>query len=91
MTDKAMVSQVDIDATAQDDWDMQRLGKTQQLKVGVPPSDMGIGTKSGWSALEKFPFLLHPRLHHDVNGDLGIDFAVSGERDRAEDAESGIN
>lgn len=47
MTDKAMVSQVDIDATAQDDWDMQRLGKTQQLKVGVPPSDMGIGTKSG--------------------------------------------
>lgn len=36
MTDKVMVFQVDIDATAQDDWDMQRLGKTQQLKVGVP-------------------------------------------------------
>lgn len=29
-----MVSQdVPIDATDQDDWDMQRLGKTQQFKV----------------------------------------------------------
>lgn len=34
--DKEMVSQeVGIDATAQDDWDMQRLGKTQQLKVSA--------------------------------------------------------
>jgi len=33
-SDKEMVSQeVGIDATAQDDWDMQRLGKTQQFKV----------------------------------------------------------
>lgn len=32
--DKNMVSQdVAIDATDQDDWDMQRLGKTQQFKV----------------------------------------------------------
>lgn len=32
--DKNMVSQdVGIDATDQDDWDMQRLGKTQQFKV----------------------------------------------------------
>lgn len=35
MTDKTMVFEVDIDTTAQDDWDMQRLGKSQQLKVGV--------------------------------------------------------
>lgn len=34
--DKNMVSQdVAIDATDQDDWDMQRLGKTQQFKVSV--------------------------------------------------------
>jgi hypothetical protein len=33
-SDKEMVSQeVGIDATAQDDWDMQRLGKTQEFKV----------------------------------------------------------
>lgn len=33
-SDKGMISQeVGIDATVQDDWDMQRLGKTQQLKV----------------------------------------------------------
>lgn len=33
--DKNMMSQdVGIDATDQDDWDMQRLGKTQQFKVG---------------------------------------------------------
>jgi hypothetical protein len=33
--DKNMMSHdVGIDATDQDDWDMQRLGKTQQFKVG---------------------------------------------------------
>lgn len=33
-SDKEILPQeVGIDATAQDDWDMQRLGKTQQLKV----------------------------------------------------------
>jgi hypothetical protein len=32
--DKEMISQeVGVDTMAQDDWDMQRLGKTQQLKV----------------------------------------------------------
>jgi hypothetical protein len=34
MRDKEMVSQeVGLDATTQDEWDMQRLGKTQQFKV----------------------------------------------------------
>jgi hypothetical protein len=34
MRDKELMSQeVGLDATTQDDWDMQRLGKTQQFKV----------------------------------------------------------
>lgn len=31
--EKETLAEVAVDATAQDDWDMQRLGKPQQLKV----------------------------------------------------------
>lgn len=41
-SDKNMVSQdVAVEATDQDDWDMQRLGKTQQFKVScASPPDL---------------------------------------------------
>lgn len=81
--DKNMVSQdVAIDATDQDDWDMQRLGKTQQFKVScishIPrPPETTLKTDQQWSTIEKFPFLLHLRFHYDIDGHMGVDSAVS--------------
>jgi hypothetical protein len=41
---KEMVSQEVGDATDQDDWDMQRLGKTQQFKVSCALPRTGLNT-----------------------------------------------
>lgn len=76
-----MVSQdVAIDATDQDDWDMQRLGKTQQFKVSCTshiPREPHSNIDQHRSTIEKLSFLLHLGFHDDVDGHMGVDSAVS--------------
>lgn len=64
-------ARVEIDPGAQDDRDMQRLGKAQQFKVCH-----SLMLLECTDRIEEFSILFDFGVHHHVDGNLGVDLTV---------------